>query len=233
MFITLYFPSASQELIDWHNEHFPDARAGLEAGGDDRDRGATSTSATSCRRSARRRLICHAQQDGNAPVDGRPGRSPTRSRARASSSSTAPITSCSATSRPGSVFVRELRAFLQIVLTRRFQPAAMAVLMLFPPNRAERGRRAMPFLDDDIVDLRRDDGKTWQYYWGDPLERVPAKDTADGTAGPDRSAGPAASTKGFIKKETASSGATPVTAILDDRRPAGRRDDLRDAPAAR
>ena len=22
MFITLYFPSASQELIDWHNEHF-------------------------------------------------------------------------------------------------------------------------------------------------------------------------------------------------------------------
>ena len=32
----------------------------------------------------------------------------------------------------------------------------------------------MPFLDDDIVDLRRDNGNSWQYYWGDPLERVPA-----------------------------------------------------------
>lgn len=28
----------------------------------------------------------------------------------------------------------------------------------------------MPFLDDDIVDLRRDDGSTWQYYWGDRVE---------------------------------------------------------------
>ena len=36
----------------------------------------------------------------------------------------------------------------------------------------------MPFLDDDIVDLRRDNGTSWQYYWGDPLERVPAKDSA-------------------------------------------------------
>lgn len=36
----------------------------------------------------------------------------------------------------------------------------------------------MHYLDDDIVNLRRDNGSTWQYYWGDPLERVPAKDTA-------------------------------------------------------
>ncbi len=28
----------------------------------------------------------------------------------------------------------------------------------------------MQFLDDDIVDLRRDDGSTWQYYWGDRVE---------------------------------------------------------------
>jgi len=28
----------------------------------------------------------------------------------------------------------------------------------------------MPFLDDDIVDLRLDDGKTWQLYWGDEVE---------------------------------------------------------------
>ena len=30
----------------------------------------------------------------------------------------------------------------------------------------------MPFLDDDIVDLRRDDGKTWQLYWGDEVQIV-------------------------------------------------------------
>ena len=28
----------------------------------------------------------------------------------------------------------------------------------------------MPFLDDDIVDLRLDDGKIWQLYWGDEVE---------------------------------------------------------------
>ena len=33
------------------------------------------------------------------------------------------------------------------------------------------------YLDDDIVDLRRDDGVVWQHYWGDPVERVPAGDT--------------------------------------------------------
>jgi beta-lactamase superfamily II metal-dependent hydrolase len=26
------------------------------------------------------------------------------------------------------------------------------------------------FLDDDVVDLRKDDGSTWQYYWGDACE---------------------------------------------------------------
>jgi hypothetical protein len=28
----------------------------------------------------------------------------------------------------------------------------------------------MQYLDDDVVDLRRDDGTTWQYYWGDRCE---------------------------------------------------------------
>ena len=28
----------------------------------------------------------------------------------------------------------------------------------------------MPFLDDDIVDLRRDDGTIWQLYWGDEVQ---------------------------------------------------------------
>jgi hypothetical protein len=31
---------------------------------------------------------------------------------------------------------------------------------------------AMPYIDDDIVDLRRDDGATWQLYWGDEVEIV-------------------------------------------------------------
>ncbi|RYD90208.1 MAG: hypothetical protein EOP61_30055, partial [Sphingomonadales bacterium] len=30
----------------------------------------------------------------------------------------------------------------------------------------------MPYLDDDIVDLRRDDNTTRQYYWGDEVEIV-------------------------------------------------------------
>lgn len=34
------------------------------------------------------------------------------------------------------------------------------------------GRAAVKYLDDDIVDLRRDDGTTWQYYWGDKVEIV-------------------------------------------------------------
>ena len=28
----------------------------------------------------------------------------------------------------------------------------------------------MPFLDDDIIDLRRDDGVVWQLYWGDEVD---------------------------------------------------------------
>src|SRR5215208_3765063 len=30
----------------------------------------------------------------------------------------------------------------------------------------------MPFLDDDIIDLRRDDGAVWQLYWGDEVDIV-------------------------------------------------------------
>src|SRR6185503_2767007 len=36
----------------------------------------------------------------------------------------------------------------------------------------------MPFLDDDIVDLRLDDGKTFQLYWGDEVDIV-AQGTKD------------------------------------------------------
>ncbi len=32
------------------------------------------------------------------------------------------------------------------------------------------------YIDDDIVVLRRDDGRTWEHYWGDPVEHMPAGD---------------------------------------------------------
>ncbi len=32
------------------------------------------------------------------------------------------------------------------------------------------------FIDDDIVELRLDTGKTLQYFWGDPCKRLPAED---------------------------------------------------------
>lgn len=67
----------------------------------------------------------------------------------------------------------------------------------------------MHYLDDDIVDLRRDDGSSWQYYWGDPLQRVPSGDTAKairvkmiGRTG--------RIDEGYVKKETALR-TTPVT----------------------
>lgn len=34
----------------------------------------------------------------------------------------------------------------------------------------------MPFLDDDIIDLRRADGSKWQYYWGDQVELIDEDD---------------------------------------------------------
>ncbi len=67
MFITLYFPSADQPLIDWHNEHFttlgPVANMQpmieLAAWIDVRDELAKVQAPT---------LVSHANKDGNAPV---------------------------------------------------------------------------------------------------------------------------------------------------------------------
>ena len=67
MFITLYFPSASQSLIDWHNQYFstlgpvPSMERMIEIAAhvDVRDDLARIEAPT---------LVCHALQDGNAPV---------------------------------------------------------------------------------------------------------------------------------------------------------------------
>jgi pimeloyl-ACP methyl ester carboxylesterase/AraC-like DNA-binding protein len=67
MFITLYFPSASQALIDWHNELFqtlgpvPNMQRMIEVAAwiDVRDELAKIAAPT---------LVCHAKNDGNAPV---------------------------------------------------------------------------------------------------------------------------------------------------------------------
>jgi len=67
MFITLYFPSAKQELIDWHNEHFEELgpvknmepMIELASRIDVRGELANIRAET---------LVCHASMDGNAPV---------------------------------------------------------------------------------------------------------------------------------------------------------------------
>ena len=67
MFITLYFPSADQKLIDWHNEHFatlgPVANMqrmiDVAAWIDVRDELAKVKAPT---------LVFHADKDGNAPI---------------------------------------------------------------------------------------------------------------------------------------------------------------------
>jgi len=66
MFITLYFPSASQELIDWHNEHFEtlgpvknmEPMIELASRIDVRE---------DLRRIRAETLVMHADKDGNAP----------------------------------------------------------------------------------------------------------------------------------------------------------------------
>lgn len=67
MFITLYFPSASQSLIDWHNEHFntlgpvPNMQRMIDVASwvDVRDDLAKVRAPT---------IVFHANQDGNAPI---------------------------------------------------------------------------------------------------------------------------------------------------------------------
>ena len=67
MFLTLYFPGADQEIIDWHNQHFPEfgpvprleAMIQLAADIDVRDELKDIRAET---------LVCHSKQDGNAPL---------------------------------------------------------------------------------------------------------------------------------------------------------------------
>ena len=67
MFLTLYFPGADQELIDWHNNHFPEfgpvsrleAMIELAADIDVREELKNIRAET---------LVCHSKQDGNAPL---------------------------------------------------------------------------------------------------------------------------------------------------------------------
>ena len=67
MFLTLYFPGANQEVIDWHNQHFPEfgpvprleAMIQLAADIDVRDEIKNIRTET---------LVCHSRQDGNAPL---------------------------------------------------------------------------------------------------------------------------------------------------------------------
>ena len=67
MFLTLYFPGADLEVIDWHNQHFPEfgpvprleAMIQLAADIDVREKLKNIRAET---------LVCHSRQDGNAPL---------------------------------------------------------------------------------------------------------------------------------------------------------------------
>jgi pimeloyl-ACP methyl ester carboxylesterase/AraC-like DNA-binding protein len=67
MFLTLYFPTADSEIIDWHNTHFaefgPTERLlqMIELAADIDVRGELA-------KVKARTLVCHARQDGNAPL---------------------------------------------------------------------------------------------------------------------------------------------------------------------
>lgn len=67
MFLTLYFPNAGQELIDWHNVHFD------EFGPTERLQEMIELAADIDVRSELSKvraetLVCHSRQDGNAPL---------------------------------------------------------------------------------------------------------------------------------------------------------------------
>jgi hypothetical protein len=57
------------------------------------------------------------------------------------------------------------------------------------------------FIDDDIVTMRRDDGSTQEYYWGDPVTRLPAEDQPGKLRVAMRGAG-GAPQAGFISDKT-------------------------------
>jgi len=67
MFLTLYFPTADQELIDWHNRHFDEfgpterLQAMIELAADIDVRSELSKVRAET-------LVCHSKQDGNAPL---------------------------------------------------------------------------------------------------------------------------------------------------------------------
>ncbi len=67
MFLTLYFPTADQEVIDWHNRHFE------EFGPTERlmamiDLAADINVRSELARVRAETLVCHSKQDGNAPL---------------------------------------------------------------------------------------------------------------------------------------------------------------------
>ena len=68
MFVTLYFPSASDELIDWHNDHFeilgpvPSMERMIELASWADVRGELSKVRAPT-------LVCHGRRDGNAPLE--------------------------------------------------------------------------------------------------------------------------------------------------------------------
>jgi pimeloyl-ACP methyl ester carboxylesterase len=67
MFLTLYYPTGDQEIIDWHNRHFDEfgpterLQAMIELAADIDVRNELSKIRAET-------LVCHSKQDGNAPL---------------------------------------------------------------------------------------------------------------------------------------------------------------------
>jgi pimeloyl-ACP methyl ester carboxylesterase/AraC-like DNA-binding protein len=111
MFLTLYFPTADQELIDWHNRHFDEfgpterLQAMIELAADIDVRKELSNVRAET-------LVCHSKQDGNAPLSA--GRAVADGIAGAKFVELDSVNHILLGNEPAwPVFVREMRAFLK------------------------------------------------------------------------------------------------------------------------
>ena len=67
MFLTLYFPTADQELIEWHNRHF-DEFGPVERLQEMIELAADVDVRHELSKVRAETLVCHSRQDGNAPL---------------------------------------------------------------------------------------------------------------------------------------------------------------------
>jgi pimeloyl-ACP methyl ester carboxylesterase len=129
MFLTLYFPTADQELIDWHNRHFDEfgpverLQAMIELAANVDVRGELSKVRAET-------LVCHSAKDGNAPISA--GREVAEGIAGARFVELDSANHILLGNEPAwPAFVREMRGFLKSERAPRLEPILQTV-----PSRA-------------------------------------------------------------------------------------------------